>query len=134
MHACELDPRFVLDETVTIDRVAGVIVHEATHARIGRCGIPYSKALRGRIEVVCHREEIAFARRLPDGALIRHQAEQAIARPYDPTDMAFQRAENASTLEALRYLGAPPWSLPFFRIALAVLRFAQRWKRRLSSK
>src|SRR5262249_52636355 len=68
MNACELDTRFVGAETSTPEQIAATIVHEATHARIVRCGIGYSHDLRARVEAVCLRREIAFATRLPNGA------------------------------------------------------------------
>ena len=59
-----LDERFVTNPETTIERIASVIVHEATHARMERCGIGYAEDQRARIETVCFRRELAFAVRL----------------------------------------------------------------------
>src|SRR5262249_52879499 len=53
LGACKLDPRFVLAETTLPEMIASTIVHEATHARLQRCGIGYEEELRGRVEAVC---------------------------------------------------------------------------------
>jgi len=45
--------------------LALAIVHEATHARMARAGIWPWPDVVPRLEVRCHREEIAFADRLP---------------------------------------------------------------------
>src|SRR6266545_345193 len=50
MRACQLDPRFVLGKAITVPEIAATIVHEATHARIDRRGVPYAERLRARIE------------------------------------------------------------------------------------
>jgi len=46
-----------------IPELASVIIHEATHLRIGRCGIPYKGALRGRVERRCVKEQAEFLRK-----------------------------------------------------------------------
>jgi hypothetical protein len=60
---CMLEERLVRESSAAL--VASVLVHEATHARLYRAGIPYWPDLRSRIEALCTREEIAFASRLP---------------------------------------------------------------------
>src|SRR5262245_12890125 len=50
--ACVLDTRFVLDETTSPDMLATVIVHEATHARLRRCGFGYDEEMRHRVEAI----------------------------------------------------------------------------------
>ena len=55
--------------------IASVIVHEATHARLMRCGIGYEEELRARVEKVCLRRELAFAAKLPNGEQIRAQTD-----------------------------------------------------------
>lgn len=54
-----------LVETKSSALIAAVLVHEATHARVQAHGISYRPETRDRIEALCVREEIAFARRLP---------------------------------------------------------------------
>jgi hypothetical protein len=46
LKACELDERFVLAETTGPEQIATVIVHEATHARLMRCGIGSEEDMR----------------------------------------------------------------------------------------
>lgn len=50
--------------------IAMMIVHEATHARLWNHGIRYDPAIRRRVERICMRAEIAFARRLPNGSAV----------------------------------------------------------------
>ena len=47
LNACQLDERFVLDEKSGPELIASVIVHEATHARLMRCGIGYEEDAPG---------------------------------------------------------------------------------------
>jgi hypothetical protein len=49
-RACQLDTRFVLDQTVSITEIACSIIHEAAHARLEHRGIQYQEALRHRID------------------------------------------------------------------------------------
>jgi hypothetical protein len=59
LRACELDERFVLAETSPPEMIAATIVHEATHARLWRFGFGYDENVRGRVEAVCVRRELA---------------------------------------------------------------------------
>jgi hypothetical protein len=43
-----------------------MLVHEATHARLWGCGIPYTVANRDRVERACLRAEMRFASRMPN--------------------------------------------------------------------
>ena len=72
LSACELEIRFVLDEASS-PAIASppTIVHEATHARLWRCGIRYDEKRRHRVEVLCFRRELAFAARLPNPEQVR---------------------------------------------------------------
>ena len=49
-----------------LPRLAGTLVHETTHLRIERLGIPYRSSLRERIERACIREEAHFLRKIPE--------------------------------------------------------------------
>src|SRR5579872_7101674 len=62
LNACLLDERVVASETV--EWIASAIVHEATHARLEKWGIRYDEAVRLRIERICIRRELDFARYL----------------------------------------------------------------------
>lgn len=67
LRACVLSPEFVLAEETGRLRIALVLVHEATHARLSRSGLDARKhpELHVRIERICNRSELAFARRVP---------------------------------------------------------------------
>ena len=64
LNACLLDERVVASETTTLEWIASAIVHEATHARLEKRGIRYDESVRHRIERVCARRELDFARHL----------------------------------------------------------------------
>jgi hypothetical protein len=113
LEACVLDERFVLAETTTTERIATVIVHEATHARLEHRGIAYDEKIRTRIEAICSRRELAFAIKLPDS----EQLQEEIARSlefYGPnteyfSDASFHNRRIQGEIEALRHLGTPDW-------------------------
>ena len=108
LWACMLDERFVLAETTDTAMIAAVIVHEATHARLWRRGFGYDEDERQRIETICIRREMAFARRLPDGQRLREFAHEALATaPSYWTNAASHDRHIEGSVEALRYLG---WS------------------------
>ncbi|MEZ4588987.1 MAG: hypothetical protein R2909_21660 [Gemmatimonadales bacterium] len=95
------------DTTTPLD-VAVLIVHEVTHARIDAAGAEYVPNVAIRVERVCIRHEIAFARSLPDelGAKLLPRIEYRYANAdtlWSPTE-ARRRTE-----EALAALGSPVW-------------------------
>ncbi|MBO0763938.1 MAG: hypothetical protein J2P50_05035 [Hyphomicrobiaceae bacterium] len=108
--------------------IAATIVHEATHARLQRCGIGYDEERRSRIEAICFRREAALAMKLPNGGSVRETAERQLARCATSdfwTDAAFDTRFPDSAAEALRYLGAPEWL-----VRLLVRRWRRRQRRR----
>ena len=110
LRACVLDTRFVLDETTSPEMLATVIVHEATHARLRRCGFGYDEDVRHRVEAICHRRELAFVRKLPKGQYVREWIEEGTElRPTELTDAARAKRELEDTVEMLHHLGAPKW-------------------------
>ena len=110
LRACELDERFVLADTSRPEIIAATIVHEATQARLCRCGIGYDEDVRGRVEAVCLRRELAFAHKLPDGARVREHALEVLAMPCSSwTDRASRDRDLEGSVEALRHLGFPNW-------------------------
>jgi hypothetical protein len=124
LRTCQLDTRYVLADTTPVEMLAACIVHEATHARLRRCGIGYDEELRQRVEEVCFRRELAFAARLPDGAYVRQAAEEALKTPPEYwRDKSFNEHFAAGNAETLRYLGVPTWVV---RSLEAVGRF-RRW-------
>jgi hypothetical protein len=78
LDACELDERMVTNEAVSLEFLAAVIVHEATHARLERLGFEYTEERRQRIEQICWRRELAFVARLPNGAAAREAIQQRL--------------------------------------------------------
>jgi hypothetical protein len=119
---CELDERFLMREDISIEEVAGAIVHEATHARLFRWGIGYEENLRDRVENICMARELAFAAKLADGAAIRRWVEARQNGSVDYSNSAFAVREIAGAREALVHLGTPGW------IADIVVTIA-RWRR-----
>src|SRR5713101_80933 len=63
---CHLSFEYVTDPQTTPTRLAMTLVHEGTHARLLRAGLPYKERFRRRVERLCVLSEIIFARRLPD--------------------------------------------------------------------
>lgn len=119
--ACVIDPRHLLDEANPPALIASWIVHEATHARLWRCGIGYQEEeLRARVEAVCFRREQAFAAKLPNGEQVREQADQRLTAYADQgywTDEAFRARYLEGAGKAFQYLGAPNWLI---RVLMAV--------------
>lgn len=103
----EIDIRFVLDESTTAELIAATIVHEATHARLKRCGVGYSESVRQRIEAVCFRQEMHFARKLPDGTQIEEWSQYYLTSPPDLTDAAIEKREIEGAMAAARHAGMP---------------------------
>jgi hypothetical protein len=131
--ACELDPRFVLAETSLPEKIAGVIVHEATHARLHRCGIGYEEDLRARVEAVCIRRELAFAARLPHGESLREEAGRILEQCANEslwTNAALGERHRIGDREILQYIGLPNWLvrtlLGLRAVQLIIWRFARR--------
>jgi ankyrin repeat protein len=112
LDLCLLDSEFVLSPETTPAKVACVIVHEATHARLRRLGFGYTESERTRIERTCERAEVAFACKLSDadGLLdeARKELEQVRASAY--TNEALRRDH----IEALRKIGMPAWFIRAF--------------------
>jgi hypothetical protein len=120
--ACFLDERFVLGDTTDAAHIAAAIVHEATHARLWRCGFGYDEEVRQRVEAVCVRREVAFANKLPDGERIRAVAAEALAlSPTYWTSVAAQERHYEGSLQALHYLRYDWLARPL----LAILKWRQ---------
>ena len=79
LRSCELDSRYVHAETSSLEMIASTIVHEATHARLMRCGIGYELELRARVEMACVRRQLAFAAKLPNADQVRESPERSLA-------------------------------------------------------
>jgi hypothetical protein len=123
LWACILDERFVLAETTDAEMIAGAIVHEATHARLDRCGFGYEEDRRERVEAICNRRMLAFARKLPDGHGVRAWAEANLAVDSSYyVDAASRERAREGNLQILQHLG--PSSAT--RLASALIRWRMR--------
>jgi hypothetical protein len=132
LNACQIDERHVLADATRPELIALTIVHEATHARLMRCGIGYEERLRARVEAVCARREIAFAAKLPDGQ--QACAEAARDLTYAPdvwSDASRQARIDEDAPAALRHVGVPEWLIRFIMIAAPHIRKAVQAMRRL---
>jgi hypothetical protein len=131
LKACVLDERFVADPATGVERIASAIVHEATHARLERYGIEYDEDQRARIEAICFRRELAFARRLPDSAGLQQEIARYLdwysANPNYFRDAHAIERNTTGGVEALRHLGVPDWLIR----AVLVLKSLTDWARRL---
>jgi hypothetical protein len=113
-RACELDTRFALDESVSIPKIASVIIHEATHARLVSRGITYDEAQRRRIELVCRRQELTFALRVPDTNELQEQLRSWLNAPPEAslwTDSALAQARIDGVEAGLLHLGVSKWAV-----------------------
>jgi hypothetical protein len=119
---CELDKEFVLAETPEL--IASVIVHEATHARLRRCGIGYEEEIRPRVEAICVRRELAFTAKLPNGQRAQEWAKQKLSwcNVENLSDSAREERDDDWYSTEFRRLGAPHWVI---RAIFAVVRFVR---------
>jgi hypothetical protein len=98
-RACFLSVESVLN--LSADKLALLIVHEATHGRLHALGVEGPSADRERIERICVRQEVALARRLggPDGDLVEFAKRKLDLRWWEPDR---DDARRAIELEKLR--------------------------------
>jgi hypothetical protein len=136
LDACQLDEQFVLAETTTPELLASAIVHEATHARLWNWGVRYDEPLRPRVEAICVRRQLAFAKKLPDGQQSREWAEQILASS-DPTTLSsanMWKRDYDWRISELRRCGTPDWVvraiIALAHVIWAVHRFYQALTRR----
>ena len=108
---CELNDNWMLKSETTPVEIAGVLAHEAMHARLHRWGFGYEEKDRVKIERVCFNASRAFALRLPDtmnagrSAILRDTERQLVRSPAFWTDENRMEVELAS----LREMGCSPW-------------------------
>ena len=116
-NACVIDERYALQETMTLERIASIIVHEATHARLEVWGILYHETKRGRIEAICLRRELNFLTKLPDSELMQEQVVRTLewiaTDHHHLSSTSFQEREDRGQVETLRYLNMPNWFVRF---------------------
>ena len=101
-----LEETYVHHERTSARDIASTLVHESTHARLDAKGFAYSPELRERIERVCFRRQLAFARRLPEPGDLVGQAERQLQRAPDYfTREAWRQRAVVKLIE----LGVPRW-------------------------
>jgi hypothetical protein len=91
-----------------------------------RCGIGYDEELRGRVEAVCLRSELAFAAKLPNGDQVRDRVERTLELCTTNghwSNAAFEKRYIEGASEAARHLGIPDWLLRTV-LALRALRLS----------
>jgi hypothetical protein len=123
LGACVLDDGYVAK--ATLEQIASTIVHEATHARLARCGIGYEEKLRSRIEAVCIRRERAFAIKLPNGEELQRKItsrlEWCVTNPEWYSNEQLRERKEQGSIDALRYIEAPQWLLRIMPRTIVVI-------------
>jgi hypothetical protein len=136
LNACLLDERVVASETTTLEWIASTIVHEATHARLEKCGIRYDEAVRLRIERICIRRELDFARHLSGIDALQEEITQRLDWCRDGnahfTDHNMWQEIDQGNVEALRHLGTPEWVIALVLRARDLLHGIRRFTRRIA--
>jgi hypothetical protein len=132
LNACILDERFVLDEKTTPELIASVIVHEATHARLERWGIPYEEAKRPRIEAICLRRELNFVSGLPGCEHLQEGLRASLDYYADNFEFFSNRNMDQrfkdESLETLRWLGVPNWLVALISKIASIRRRFSEWR------
>jgi len=101
-----LEETYVNHADTSARDIASTLVHESTHARLDAKGFAYSPERRHRIENVCFRRQLAFARRLSEpGSLIGRTERQLQRPPDDFTHQAWRQRVVAKLIE----LGVARW-------------------------
>lgn len=103
---CRLGEKFMLAPDTTPEAVACTVVHEATHGRLFRLGIPYDEPLRYRVEMICIKAALFTAQRLSgaEAQVERCRGQLTIDPNFFSTDSYAERAANN-----LRAAGLPEW-------------------------
>lgn len=102
LQMCILDRDYCSQDNVSASEMALIFVHESTHARLCKLKIEYTEDIRNRVERVCIKSEISFAKRLPNGQKFVEMAESRLQIPESYwTDAQFQQRD-LDTLAELR--------------------------------
>ena len=100
LQTCILDTDYFRRIDISASEMATTIIHEATHARLDKFKIGYSEEIRVRVEQICFKSEIAFAKRLPDGLKLVEVAESKLQISEDYwTNAQFQERDIATLAE-----------------------------------
>ncbi|WP_316230616.1 hypothetical protein [Bradyrhizobium sp. SZCCHNR1051] len=137
MNACLLDERVMASENASIEWIATAIVHEATHARLEKWGIRYDEAARHRIERICARRELDFARHLSGVDALHEEITWRLDRHNEKdtsyTDQNMWQKIDQGHAEILRHLGMPEWIIALVFRARTLLNGIRRFTRRSAS-
>ena len=108
LSRCDLDFRYVRSSSAEL--IASTIVHEATHAHPCLRKFGYPEALRYRIEQICMRQELSFARKLPEGDRAIEDAERMLTlAPSVWTTEELGKSRRDGAFAAARDVGIPDW-------------------------
>jgi hypothetical protein len=103
-----LDAQYVAASDTEVGHLAATIVHEITHAWLASRGYKYRESDRNRIEGICFRREVSFARRFPCTVEYVERCERQ-AREAANSSYFSQESFVARGKERLVQLGFPRW-------------------------
>ena len=135
LNACLLDERVVTSEKTTPEWIASAIVHEATHARLEKRGIRYEEAVRHRIERICARRELDFARHLSGVDALQEEIMWRLDRNEENTsytDQDMWEKIDQGSAEMLRHLGTPEWVIALVFRTINLVNGIRRFTRRIA--
>jgi hypothetical protein len=119
LGAAVLDRDFVLDPTIAPERIASLLIHELTHARLEAAGFRQATLPAERYERVCYLAERNFIARLPPSST-RQELEELNQRYLDALPWYF--SEDAVARRRAEWRAKQPiWR----RIGYDVLRLVQ---------
>jgi hypothetical protein len=129
LQTCILDRNYLLRSDVSVCEIAQMIVHEATHARLCKLKIKYTEDIRDRVERICVKSEIAFAKRLANGQKEIEIAQSRLKLPQSIwTNEQFQQRDLDSLAELLKRFWPARFLYPL------VKRIVDKRSRRLPSR
>lgn len=126
---CELTTEFVQSQETTPAILAATLAHEAMHARLMRWGFGYEERIRVRIEAICIKASMNFARRLPLSEMESRGYIMWSAKRMLERDTAYWSDEGRleAKAAALLKLGCPEWLVrSVLRMGRIMLRRRQR--------
>jgi hypothetical protein len=111
----ELTFDFVRSQDTTPAILAATLAHEAMHARLMRWGFGYEEGIRVRIEAVCLKASMRFARRLPLSEMASRGHIMWSAKQKLNVDTTFwsDQGRLEAKAAALLELGFPAWLVRF---------------------
>jgi hypothetical protein len=100
---------FVRSSDTSVPLLASTLIHESCHAWLDRLGFDYTLERRPRIEAICARSEIAFAKHLPEAnrKTILDRAEKLLAMhpsAWSPDAFRARKLAHLQTLDVPRWL------------------------------